>query len=64
MDIFNAIKEWLSGLFGDTASNVTNAAENLPADDVRQQASDAVQGVDQQVTDAVEQLKNNVPGQQ
>lgn len=57
MDFFNSIKEWLGGLFGDSVSNV---AESVNVEEIQQQASDATS----QATDAVDNVKNNLPGQQ
>jgi hypothetical protein len=54
MDILNSIKEWISGTFGDTASNIT---ENINTDEVQQQVDDATQAA----TDAIEQAKDNLP---
>lgn len=57
MDLFNSIKDWFTGLAGDSVSSVS---ENIPVEDIQQQASD----VTSQVTETAENVKNNIPGQQ
>ncbi len=64
MDIFNSIKEWFSGLFGDAADQ---AAEAVNADEIQQNVNDAVEGATGGAQDAanavseqVEKTKDNI----